>query len=634
MIDAGPGSIAAGAGGNRQLSAGDPASLGQAARDDCPHSRWSTGVVPDKENQWQAQTLGTCVSGFAESSARPLGFTGRHIPPDRTGIQQRIVRKLGASSSLVFLLVLPIAAVGLLGALAWRSAGLGLRAELDRQGDALLSVVRTTVQESEAALASYEEIEKSRLLSVARRVESVIKSAREPVGPLLQRIAAEERLGHMFLVDSQGRRVAHLRHPPEIPLLPGDEEPIGSRELVWQHAHETIARVPTLAGSHLEEGVAYNAFGVRERLGLALRFADGSVILVRAEQAAVERASERHRVEAVIKRLATVPNVRGVSVATLDGEHRASARAGGHAGEEVQYEGEIESHQAGPLRTTVSLSLDRVATTVATERRNVLIWSGLALVTSLLGIGAYVGVSLKHETARARLAAEAESARRMAEVGALAAMFVHEVSNPLNALALEAACLESEASGASHVRITRMRDQLSRARESMEAYLRIAGAPPESKSESYGQADVSRTVAELLAETRSPADVSVIEQAAGVVAHSSPMLLDLSVRSLVRNALGAAMSEVVVRCRLAGDCLVVEVDDDGPGFPEALLAGGPRLGLSLRKRGHGVGLALASGIARRAGGKLTLGRSPLGGARAALRIPTAEPPPSGGGAPS
>ena len=69
--------------------------------------------------------------------------------------------------------------------------------------------------------------------------------------------------------------------------------------------------------------------------------------------------------------------------------------------------------------------------------------------------------------------------------------------------------------------------------------------------------------------------------------------------------------------------MVLTVEDDGPGIPdeaaEALLERGTRLDEATP--GHGIGLAIVKDIARSYGGKLTIARSDLGGARITVSVP-------------
>jgi signal transduction histidine kinase len=76
--------------------------------------------------------------------------------------------------------------------------------------------------------------------------------------------------------------------------------------------------------------------------------------------------------------------------------------------------------------------------------------------------------------------------------------------------------------------------------------------------------------------------------------------------------------------------LAVHVDDDGPGIAEPDRATVVRRFVRLdegRARdvgGAGLGLAVASDVAAAHGGALTIGDSPLGGARVTITLPGTE----------
>ncbi|WP_405056443.1 HAMP domain-containing histidine kinase [Kribbella sp. NBC_01505] len=72
---------------------------------------------------------------------------------------------------------------------------------------------------------------------------------------------------------------------------------------------------------------------------------------------------------------------------------------------------------------------------------------------------------------------------------------------------------------------------------------------------------------------------------------------------------------------------VVEVVDHGNGYPEELIAEGPRRfrsGMAERGVGHGLGLTIAAGHAKVLGAELTFGTAPNGGALARLVLPALE----------
>jgi signal transduction histidine kinase len=74
----------------------------------------------------------------------------------------------------------------------------------------------------------------------------------------------------------------------------------------------------------------------------------------------------------------------------------------------------------------------------------------------------------------------------------------------------------------------------------------------------------------------------------------------------------------------------VVVEDNGPGIPDSIRE---RLfqpfvtgrGRESARPGTGLGLAIARGIAERHHGKLSAGRSELGGARFELELPRSQP---------
>ncbi|GAB2573661.1 HAMP domain-containing sensor histidine kinase [Kribbella endophytica] len=69
----------------------------------------------------------------------------------------------------------------------------------------------------------------------------------------------------------------------------------------------------------------------------------------------------------------------------------------------------------------------------------------------------------------------------------------------------------------------------------------------------------------------------------------------------------------------------VEVVDHGTGYPEELIAEGPRRfrsGMAERGAGHGLGLTIAAGHAKVLGAELTFGAAPTGGALARLVLPS------------
>ncbi len=204
--------------------------------------------------------------------------------------------------------------------------------------------------------------------------------------------------------------------------------------------------------------------------------------------------------------------------------------------------------------------------------------------------------------------------RRLVRARELTARASHELRGPLTAaqLALEAMALPPERAGA-------LEAQLVRARLALDDLVAAPrGAQVPDRLEPVVVADF---VAELVAAWRPVAAASGAELRADTGAGAGLLLADRTrlaqaAGNLLANALEHGRSPVELRVRAADGVLRLEVRDGGPGLPApvAALARRPRGG------GRGRGLAIATGIAERHGGRLVAAPSPRGAALA-LELP-------------
>ena len=94
--------------------------------------------------------------------------------------------------------------------------------------------------------------------------------------------------------------------------------------------------------------------------------------------------------------------------------------------------------------------------------------------------------------------------------------------------------------------------------------------------------------------------------------------------NLIENAAKYGNGRVFVTAKTTPECVEIEVEDDGAGFPEAernsIFARGARLDTG--KPGTGLGLAIVRDVAQIYGGSISLEESEdLGGLLARLRLP-------------
>jgi signal transduction histidine kinase len=131
---------------------------------------------------------------------------------------------------------------------------------------------------------------------------------------------------------------------------------------------------------------------------------------------------------------------------------------------------------------------------------------------------------------------------------------------------------------------------------------------------------------------RVPVDVRALAGLVGdpLEVEGDPQALQRALDNLVANARRHARRHVRVGAEEVDGAVVLTVDDDGDGVAPADRERVFQRWLRLddaRDRDHGgagLGLAIARSVARSHGGDVTLTESPLGGARAVLRLPAAD----------
>ena len=98
---------------------------------------------------------------------------------------------------------------------------------------------------------------------------------------------------------------------------------------------------------------------------------------------------------------------------------------------------------------------------------------------------------------------------------------------------------------------------------------------------------------------------------------ADPVEMEQIVFNLVRNAIdatagGSNSAEVTVTLRQAGDEMVLDISDNGPGVPAEVRARLFTPFTTTRTDGRGLGLALSQRLAERAGGEIALVDSDAG----------------------
>lgn len=206
---------------------------------------------------------------------------------------------------------------------------------------------------------------------------------------------------------------------------------------------------------------------------------------------------------------------------------------------------------------------------------------------------------------------------------ARAADLAHGLKTPLTILAADAAQLRERGEGDLAAEIETVTEGM---RRHVERELARARAAPAGGLRQAAPAPVAQRVVDVLRRAPRGQDLAwEVEIPAGLTVDADAQDLAEMLGNLAENAMKWARARVrLAGRREAGGTVLLSVEDDGPGIPEAeaatALARGGRLDAT--KPGAGLGLAIVGDLAEAYGGSLGLGRSAgLGGLRAEIRLP-------------
>ncbi len=225
---------------------------------------------------------------------------------------------------------------------------------------------------------------------------------------------------------------------------------------------------------------------------------------------------------------------------------------------------------------------------------------------------------------------ELSEADRLAAVGEASARIAHELRNPLAGLELGLKNLSADCSsyrrGADasiQARFGPMISELQRMSRLLNQLLDQGRRTPEAAS----RINVGR-------ETKETAALARYQTATGIkieVDVDDHIYCDVprdAFRQILFNlilnatqAIGEAPGVVDVSARRKADRLSLAIRDSGPGFPEDVLLTGPRMFLTRRSGGSGLGLATVRRLVEQMGGEMKLSNAPTSGAIVEISIP-------------
>lgn len=213
---------------------------------------------------------------------------------------------------------------------------------------------------------------------------------------------------------------------------------------------------------------------------------------------------------------------------------------------------------------------------------------------------------------------------RLAAAGEVSATLAHELRNPIAGIQVTLANLRRELrEPALQERLDLVVAELHRITRLLNALLQQSSHVPEAAR----VVSVHRLVQDLVTLIRYqlPTHVQLVTDVPENLRCRVPedavrqALLNLVLNSVA--ALGETPGKVAIHIDYRNDALVIEVLDDGPGFPPALLSGGIRPFVTSREAGTGLGLAIVKRFARDLGGELAIANRMPRGASVTLILP-------------
>ncbi len=207
--------------------------------------------------------------------------------------------------------------------------------------------------------------------------------------------------------------------------------------------------------------------------------------------------------------------------------------------------------------------------------------------------------------------------RQIAQRTLMLAGVSHDLRTPLTRMNLQLAMLpESD-------EIEALRADIREMQHMLDEYLAFAGGQA---GEAECQTDIAQLIEEIAAEYARHGTPFIFHPEQNLQMPLRRGNFKRCIVNLLENAL-AHGKHVEIHAIRTRDHIEVAIDDDGPGLPpekyEDAFLPFQRFDDSRTpdRAGVGLGLAIARDIARSHGGDISLGRSPLGGLRATIRVP-------------
>jgi signal transduction histidine kinase len=529
------------------------------------------------------------------------------------------------------------------GLYAWIEMQSRVLGAAEAEGKALLRAVAAGIQASLEGGGAVEDALADRLLRLAPLLEEKMAASPGRERRALREFVDAQALRGALLLDDDFRVRAAAGPRRPAPERPGGPLSASRLDQLENAALALRAKEAGLADAgSVVLGFGENPLRPRTEFLVGARaMSIGGFVLLRLDAQSLESFREESGVRWMLREAASAAAITYLDLRAADGTVLAAddpARVGrpveptggsaawredGHGRRVLDVA--LPAPWKGPPEGALHVGLDAAPVEAVLDRARL----GLGVSTLLVllaGHGALWMIVRRERRLRRReaiLRRRLEARERFASLGRLAAGVAHEIRSPLNALSMAAQRLRREAAPSAGPERERfeeltaaLRGGVGRLDATVEEFLALGRerTPPEITALDPG------SIVRQVVETEGPGtDIRPPETRCLVLA--DPALLAKALANLVRNAWQAAPEgPVSIAWRRVGDSVRLDVDDGGPGLPEAERETVFEPFRTGRSGGTGLGLAIARDAVESLGGTILAGAS-SGGARFTITLP-------------
>ncbi len=207
-----------------------------------------------------------------------------------------------------------------------------------------------------------------------------------------------------------------------------------------------------------------------------------------------------------------------------------------------------------------------------------------------------------------------ESYRRLYRISADLA---HELRNPLATISSAAQLLKE---GRNDTELIEMLSVEAKRLSNLANDFLVYSRPSEAPQESVDIADIIK----VLVAHKNNSKKLILDIENNAVVQGNRTYLEVATDNIIKNAIEAARSTVIITIRTEKKNLIIDIDDDGAGFDDKHIDRIFEPFFTTKKTGTGLGLAISYRIIESFGGTITYSTSSMGGAKFTIIMPVFE----------